>query len=75
MCNKLVCEEQADSRVKWCVNACQPVKYFGVSQMALKVMKVRCNGTSSCGGIKGSCMMKMTNKNQGPVSKDHESSR
>ena len=63
------------SHVKWCVDACQPVKYFGVSQMALKVMKVRCDRTSSSGGLEGSCMMKMTTKNQGQVSKDHESSR
>ena len=42
------------SHVKWCVDACQPVKYFGVSQMALKVMKVRCDRTSSSGGIEGS---------------------
>ena len=39
------------------------------------VMKVRCDGTSSSGGIEGSCMMKTTTKNQGQVSKDHESSR
>ena len=60
---------------KWCVDACQPVDYFGVGQMALKVMKVLCDGTSSGGGIEGSCMMKMTTKNQGQVSKDHEISR
>lgn len=41
------------SHVKWCVDACQPVKYFGVKQMVLKVMKVRCDRTSSSGGIKG----------------------
>ena len=28
-------------------------KYFGVSQMAQKVMKVRCDRTSSSGGVKG----------------------
>ena len=33
--------------------------------MALQEMKVRCDGTSSSGGIKGSCLMKMTTKNQG----------
>ncbi len=61
------------SHVKWCVDACQPAKYFGVSQMALNVMEVQCDRTSSSGGIEGSCMMKMTTKNQGQVSKDHES--
>ena len=63
------------SHVEWCENAYQPGKYFGVSQMALKVMKVRCDRTSSSGGIEGSCLMKMTTKNQGQVSKDHESSK
>ena len=50
------------SHVKWCVDAYQPAKYFRVSQMALQEMKVQCDGTSSSGGIKGSCMMKMTTK-------------
>ena len=63
------------SHVKWCVDAYKPAKYFGVSQMVLQGMKVRCDGTSSSGDIEGSCMMKMTTKNQGQVLKDHQSSK
>ena len=56
--NKLVCEEQVivipGFHVMWCGDAYQPVKYFGVSKMALKVMKVWCDRTSNSVGIKGS---------------------